>query len=198
MSISFQFIEYIECSLQNFRGIWPHFCIVQTPISPDPLTPSLSSQEATAWLKRECRAAIRLQLLKWQSGRRQPLGRVSIGQPKRSIAVGGCPGFLAVLAQRSAFGGNDLNLQKVIDEICNRTGRQRVPLSWSVIENVLCHCVKIVDAMNGSQIHVPYWRPRRKQGPWFVNFFICWSIGFEFWGSSFSVVVNSGPTLVLL
>ena len=171
MSISFQFIEYIECSLQNFRGIWPHFCIVQTPISPDPLTPSLSSQEATAWLKRECRVAIRLQLLKWQSGRRQPLGHVSIGQPKRSIAMGGCPRFLAILAECSAICGTDLcparhppqrllqvtrNLQKAIDEICNRTGRQRVPLSWPVTENVLCCCMKFVDAMNGSQAHAPY------------------------------------------
>ena len=59
-------------------------------------------------------------------------------------AVNGCPRFLAVLAQRSVIYGTDLclarhppqrllqvtrNLQKVIDEICNRTGRQRVPLS---------------------------------------------------------------------
>ena len=86
----------------------------------------------------------------------------------RLPAVGGCPRFLAVLAQRSAICGTDLcparhpplqvtrNLQKMIDEICNRTGRQRVPLSWPVTENVLCCCVKIIDAMNGSQTHAPY------------------------------------------
>ena len=89
----------------------------------------------------------------------------------RLSAVSGCPHFLAILAQRSAICGTDLcpachppqrllqvtrNLQKMIDEICNRTGRQRVPLSWPVTENVLCYCMKIIDVMNGSQIHVPY------------------------------------------
>ena len=122
--------------------------------------------------------------------------------------------FLPVLAQRSAICGIDLcparhppqrllqvtrNLLKVIDEVCNRTGRQRVPLSWPVTENVLCCCMKIIDAMNGRQTHVPYWRPRRKKRSVvcrFLSLFICWSIGFEFWGSYFSAVGNSGPTLV--
>ena len=124
--------------------------------------------------------------------------------------------FLPVLAQRSAICGIDLcparhppqrllqvtrNLLKVIDEVCNRTGRQRVPLSWPVTENVLCCCMKIIDAMNGRQTHVPYWRPRRKKRSVvcrFLSLFICWSIGFEFWGSYFSAVGNSGPTLVYI
>ena len=89
----------------------------------------------------------------------------------RLPAVNGCPRFLAIPAQRSAICGTDLcparhppqrllqvtrNLQKAIDEICNRTGRQRVPLSWPVTENVPCYCMKTVDMMNGSQTHVPY------------------------------------------
>ena len=87
----------------------------------------------------------------------------------RVLAVGDCPRFLAVL-QRFAISGTDLcfiryppqrllqvirNLQKVIDEICNRTGRQRAPLSW-VTENVLYCRMKIVDVMNGRQTHVPF------------------------------------------
>ena len=82
--------------------------------------------------------------------------------------MGGCPRFLAVLAQRSAICGIDLcparypplqvtsNLQKMIDEICNRTGRQRVPLVWPVTKNIFCYCMNIIDAKNGSQTHGLY------------------------------------------
>ena len=67
--------------------------------------------------------------------------------PRLSAVGGSSPHFLAILAQRSTINGTDLcparhppqrlqqvtrNLQKVIDEICNRTGRQRVLLSWPI------------------------------------------------------------------
>ena len=80
----------------------------------------------------------------------------------RLPAEGGCPRFLPILAQRSTICGIDLcparhppqrllqvtrNLEKVINEICNRTGRQRVPLSWPITENVLCCCMKIIDTI---------------------------------------------------
>ena len=43
-----------------------------------------------------------------QSGRRQSLGRGSIDQSKRSIAVGGCPYGLVILAQHSAIYDSNL------------------------------------------------------------------------------------------
>ena len=84
--------------------------------------------------------------------------------------MGGCPCFLAILAQRSTINGTDLgparhprqrlllvtnNLQKVIDEIYNRTERQ-VPLSWPITKNVLYCYMKFIHAINSSQTHAPY------------------------------------------
>ena len=135
MPISFQLIEYIEYSLQNFRAFGPIFALLRLRLV------RIFWLHRSALRKRQLGWSVSVahQFLKRQSGKRQPLGRGSIGHSKRSIAVGGCPRFLAILAQRSAICGTDLcpvrhppqrllqvtkNLQKIIDETCNRTGSE--------------------------------------------------------------------------